>query len=232
MADKPSAPLSGDLLARKGAATADGFAAHAPSSIRARTTSSYRWRVALFSTTLAVSVAVISFVGGALYFGVPGRPAPESVADAVPPPPPPAAIEPASVAAAPSAKSLAVAVADDLARRSGDKIARTPESQPENVTTAPPPSPGKRPDRQARAAYRVQLHALGSDAAVRREWRRLRGRHGALFSGLKLTVAPRRVGAGDRKVYRLQLGALASRTQARALCKKLRRENLRCIVVR
>jgi cell division septation protein DedD len=95
-----------------------------------------------------------------------------------------------------------------------------------------PPRPRQRPPHVARAAYRVQLHALASDAAVRREWRRLRKRHGALLSGLKLTVSPMRAGAGAKTVYRMQLGALSSRARARALCANLRRREMSCMVVR
>ena len=67
MADRPSAPLSGALLARKGAASADGFAVADRSPTRMQ--SSARWRMAVFSATLAISVGVIAFVGAALMFG-------------------------------------------------------------------------------------------------------------------------------------------------------------------
>ena len=66
---------------------------------------------------------------------------------------------------------------------------------------------------------------------MRREWRRLQERHGALFSGLKLTVSPIRTDAGTKTFYRMWLGMLSSRTQARALCRKLRRQKLSCMVV-
>ena len=68
--------------------------------------------------------------------------------------------------------------------------------------------------------------------AVRREWRRLQKRHRGLFSGLKLKVSPKRTGGGTKTVFRMQLGALSSRTQANALCKKLQRRKMSCIVVR
>ena len=97
---------------------------------------------------------------------------------------------------------------------------------------SPPPRPKKRPRNSARPAYRVQLHALGSAAAVRREWRRLQKRHRGLFSGLKLKVSPKRTGGGKKTVFRMQLGALSSRTQAKALCQKLQRRQMSCIVVR
>ncbi len=276
LADKHSAPLSGALLARKGAASADGFTLAEAALTRTRMQSSYRWRLALISATLAISVGAIAFVGATLMFGAGWAPsiAPERTAEA-PAVRSPAAIEPAAIepaagpaspllAAAPSAvtpKPLALAVANELSKQHADKIAtgstvpRTTGAEPvaepvarddagqsamllantgesARPAASPPPRPKKRPRHVARAAYRVQLHALASDGAVRREWRRLRKRHRALFSGLKLTVSPKRNNASDKTVFRMQLGALSSRTQARALCKKLRRRRMSCMVVR
>ncbi len=271
LADKHSAPLSGALLARKGAASADGFTLAEAALTRTRLQSSYRWRLAFISATLAISVGAIAFVGAALMFGAGWAPsiALQRTAEA-PTAHSAAAIEsaagPASplLAAAPSAvtpKPLALAVANELGKQHADKIAtgstvpRTTGAEPvaepvarddagQSATllantgagarpaASPPPRPKKRPRHVARAAYRVQLHALASDGAVRREWRRLQKRHRALFSGLNLTVSPKRNNASDKTVFRMQLGALSSRTQARALCKKLRRRRMSCMVVR
>ena len=250
MADSPSASLSGSLLARKGAAAADGFAFPDATLIAPRPPSSNRWRMAVFSTTLAISVGVIAFVGATLLFGGPWAPAVVTAPTAQAPPAPlPAA--PAAVAP----KPLAVAVANDVADRHGDKITAgagaardtvavaspakavmpsttDPSPPPQPAASPEPPEPKSKPADPVRAGYRVQLYALASDAAVRREWRRLRRRHGGLLSGLKLTVAPKRSGAGGKTFYRLQLGALSSRTQARALCEKRRRKRINCMVVR
>ncbi len=271
LADKHSVPLSGALLARKGAASADGFTLAEAALTRTRMQSSYRWRLALISATLAISVGAIAFVGAALMFGAGWAPsiAFQRTAEA-PTAHAPAAIEPAAgpasplLAAAPAAvtpKPLALAVANDLGKQHADKIAtgstvpRTTGAEPvaepvarddagqsamllantgagARPAASPPPRPKKRPRHVARAAYRVQLHALASDGAVRREWRRLQKRHRALFSGLNLTVSPKRNNASDKTVFRMQLGALSSRTQARALCKKLRRRRMSCMVVR
>ncbi len=271
LADKHSAPLSGALLARKGAASADGFTLAEAALTRTRLQSSYRWRLAFISATLAISVGVIAFVGATLMFGGGSEPpiAPRRIVE-VPAASSPAAIESAAspvlplLVAAPSAvtpKPLAVAVANDLSKQHADKIVtgatvpRTAEEKPvaepvagddagqsetllantsesTRPAASPPPRPKKRPPHIARTAYRVQLHALASDAAVRREWRRLRKRHRALFAGLKLTVSPTRNNASDKTVFRMRLGALSSRTHARALCKKLRRRKMSCMVVR
>ncbi len=275
LADKHSAPLSGALLARKGTASADGFTLADAALSRTRMQSVHRWRLALISATIAISVGAIAFVGATLMFGGGSEPsiAPQRLAE-IPAAHSPAANEPAAgpalplLAAVPLAvtpKPLAVEVANDLSKQHADKIVtgatvpRTADAKPvaapvaapvagddagKSATllanagagarppTSSPPRPRKRPRNIARAAYRVQLHALASDAAVRREWRRLRKRHRALFSGLKLTVSPKRNKSSDKTVFRMQLGALSSRTQARALCKKLRRRKMSCMVVR
>lgn len=230
MADKPPAPLSRSLLARKGAASASGFA-HADGG-PATAPSSRRWRLAVFSTTLSISAAAIALVGAALMFGGPWT---ATVA------PEPTVRIPVPDSAVPSTAAVAVAARGAVPSSSPPAVSPTPEPKPAPAvspvrtaepTKAPPPSPRRRPAGPARAGYLVQLHALASDAAVRREWRRLRQRHGKLFADLDLTVAPTRSDGGGGTVYRMRLGALSSRTDARALCKKLRREEIGCMVVR
>ena len=80
--------------------------------------------------------------------------------------------------------------------------------------------------------YRVQLHALSSDAAVRREWPRLQQTHGDLLGGLSLKVV--RFGSGPRQksFYRMQVGTLASAAVAKKLCDRLKRRKLDCVIVR
>jgi cell division septation protein DedD len=150
-------------------------------------------------------------------------------------------------------KPLAAAVTNELGKQHAEKLlpAPAPETnlaatkampasipaakKPAQTATWVPPRPKKRPPRASPSAsrgnYRIQLHALASDAAVRREWRRLRQRYGALLGDLELTVTPVRPKAG-KTVYRMQLGALSNLSQARTLCKKLRRKKLNCLVVR
>jgi cell division septation protein DedD len=318
LAEKESASLSGDLLARKGAASSDGFTLADAAVTRTSIESSYRWRLVIISATIALSFAAVTFVGAALFYGerwmpavhtervvvippsVPSetsfnaaartpveaeetarlpKPVAESLLAAVddkklaekaPPPdaltgveaiPDPVKPVLTAVPSANSPKPLATAVATDVSRQHASKIetnsAETPSPGPEspkipasageskpperllanvdpNLRPAAkePPRPKKRPRYAPRTAYRVQIHALGSDAAVRREWRRLKKRHRGLFSGLNLKVAPKRTGAGKKTVYRMQLGALPSRGKAKALCRELQRRKMNCIVVR
>ncbi|MDP6603300.1 MAG: SPOR domain-containing protein [Rhodospirillales bacterium] len=286
MADKPATPLSSSLLARKGAASADGFAFARPDGVSARRRWSHGWRLTLFSATLAVSVGVISFVGAALIFRGPSAPsvAPANITRA----PGAAAVAALEHAAGPASPvPHAVAVANDSGERDatetdetvsappaiavamtetsdptplpeqakGEAAEQTASLRPDTAVdravtppaaveavmpppvvaskpVPPPPSPKKRPRVPQRAGYRVQLYALASDAAVRREWRRLRRAHEKLLSGLKLTVSPLRPDSGKKTYYRMQIGALSSRTEAQALCRELRQKKMSCMVVR
>ncbi len=92
--------------------------------------------------------------------------------------------------------------------------------------------PGETAGGAGGGGYRVQLHALGSDAAVRREWPRLQKTHGDLLGGLSLKVV--RTGSGPRQksFYRMQLGTLASAAAAKKLCDRLKRRKLDCVIVR
>ncbi len=83
----------------------------------------------------------------------------------------------------------------------------------------------------AKQGYFVQLYALGSDAAVRREWRRLKERHGDLFGDLRLTVERVDLESPKPPLFRLQAGLLASAVAANKLCDRARRRKLDCIVV-
>jgi len=80
--------------------------------------------------------------------------------------------------------------------------------------------------------YRVQLHALASDAAVRRAWPRLQKTHGDLLGGLSLVVVRSGKGPPDKTFYRMQVGTLASAAAAKMLCDRLKRRKLDCVIVR
>ena len=92
--------------------------------------------------------------------------------------------------------------------------------------------PGETAGGAGGGGYRVQLHALGSDAAVRRAWPRLQKTHGDLLGGLSLKVV--RTGSGPRQktFYRMQVGTLASAAAAKKLCDRLKRRKLDCVIVR
>lgn len=98
--------------------------------------------------------------------------------------------------------------------------------------TARAERPGETAGGAGGGGYRVQLHALGSDAAVRRAWPRLQKTHGDLLGGLSLKVV--RTGSGPRQksFYRMQVGTLASAAAAKKLCDRLKRRKLDCVIVR
>ncbi|MGH6894839.1 MAG: SPOR domain-containing protein [Dongiaceae bacterium] len=78
---------------------------------------------------------------------------------------------------------------------------------------------------------RVQLAASKSEAAVQKEWVRLRKAHPDLLGGLSLTI--QRVDKGaDGVFYRLQAGPLADKTAAKQLCASLKQQNQDCIVAK
>lgn len=111
-----------------------------------------------------------------------------------------------------------------------------PATAPIVEVAAPGKARRERPGETAGGAggggYRVQLHALGSDAAVRRAWPRLQKTHGDLLGGLSLKVV--RSGSGPRRksFYRMQVGTLASAAAAKKLCDRLKRRKLDCVIVR
>ena len=100
---------------------------------------------------------------------------------------------------------------------------------PLSAAKASAPVPPRKPSRRA-ALYRIQLSALTTQAAARREWRRLKRSHGRLLAGRDPIVVrglPR--GAG-RPVWRLQLAALAERADAQSFCRQARERSLGCMV--
>ena len=109
-----------------------------------------------------------------------------------------------------------------------------PATAPIVDVAAPGKARAERPGETAGGGggYRVQLHALNSDAAVRREWPRLQKTHGDLLGGLSLKVV--RTGSGPRRksFYRMQVGTLANAAAAKKLCDRLKRRKLDCVIVR
>jgi hypothetical protein len=94
------------------------------------------------------------------------------------------------------------------------------------------PAPGKAAGGAGEGGYRVQLHALSSDAAVRREWPRLLKTHGDLLGDLSLKVVRTGSGARQKTFWRMQIGTLKSAAAAKKLCDRLKRRKLDCVIVR
>lgn len=145
----------------------------------------------------------------------------------VPRPEPPAAEAPAAeppVAAAPASPAAEPEPA--------------PEPTPPSAVTAPPPSalplPPPPPPRAAAPAapegsVQVQLAAVTTEAAVQREWSRLRSRMPDLLGGQSLLVS-----RGERDgtpFWRVRTGGFVDLDAARGFCERVRARGFTCFVV-
>ncbi len=141
-------------------------------------------------------------------------------------------------------EETAAAVADgqdtigDLAEAAMD----TAEKQP---TQAPQPAqqPAAEQTQQAAVAapapetlastetgqYRVQLGAYGSEQTAATAWRAARGKFQRELGDLSPVYVP--VQSGDRTLYRLRVGMLATRAEADAVCIALRTQQQACFVI-
>jgi cell division septation protein DedD len=95
----------------------------------------------------------------------------------------------------------------------------------------PPPAPAPLAPAAATTGYRLQLGALRSEDAARREWEKLKKAHGDLLGGLN--AAWPRADLGERGIYyRIQAGPVGDVAAAEHLCGELKRRNVGCILVR
>lgn len=149
------------------------------------------------------------------------RPPPPAQTAAVPPPPagaPALAQPPPAIVAPPIPPPVAAAPAG----------AKAPEPPP-RVASLPAPAP--RTPAAVGGRYRVQIAALRSEAAAKRNWASLTKRYADLFGGLQPSVE--RVDLGPKGVfYRLQAGPFADEAAARAMCSRAKQRKLGCIVVK
>ena len=80
--------------------------------------------------------------------------------------------------------------------------------------------------------YRIQVAAARTPKQARLEWERIRRKHLDLLGDLGLTVMKADLGPKKGVFYRLRIGPLENENSARALCKKLSKRKLGCLVVR
>ncbi len=83
----------------------------------------------------------------------------------------------------------------------------------------------------AKPVYRVQLHALGSKANARREWRKIQKSHDDLFGRKKMTLLNGRNQRSGVLFVRLQAGPFNGFRDARNLYNQARKRRLACVVV-
>ena len=111
--------------------------------------------------------------------------------------------------------------------------ARVVAPSPPSIKAPPPsgsqaPTIGSRP--KAASAWRIQIGAVASTKAAKKEWQRIASANEDLLSKLKPDI--RRADLGARGVfYRVQAGPLESESEARAVCKALLERKVNCFIV-
>ena len=118
-------------------------------------------------------------------------------------------------------------------RAKSTNIASVPTTTPKIVKSAKTPvsaPPSALP--VSNKTYRVQLAAGRTPAAARGEWDKLRRKHLDLLGDLGLTVTKVDLGGAKGVFYRLRVGPLKDRPEAKALCKTLAKRKVSCLVVR
>ena len=122
---------------------------------------------------------------------------------------------------------------------------RTQKGDPEAKTSGPDPKPKTAYDLQVEkkpgsgklkpapnAGYRVQIASLRSEKSVRENWFALSKRHKDLLGKLSLFVERKKLGGRRGIYYRMQVGTLGTRDEARRLCRELKGLKLECIIVK
>jgi len=101
---------------------------------------------------------------------------------------------------------------------------------PSVFSQAPPIPPTIRSRPKAASAWRIQIAAVASAKAAKKEWQRIASANDDLLSKLKLDI--RRADLGARGVfYRVQAAPLTSKSEARDLCTALKERKERCFIV-
>ncbi|MFB3135738.1 MAG: SPOR domain-containing protein [Rhodospirillales bacterium] len=111
------------------------------------------------------------------------------------------------------------------------ETAPAPKTPAKEAETAPAP---KTPAKEAETApaYKVQLAAERSLEGARGEWERLRRKNLDLLGRLTLSITKVDLGPEKGVFYRLRAGPVGDKAAARALCAKLARREMGCLVVR
>jgi cell division septation protein DedD len=161
------------------------------------------------------------------------------VRPAPPPAPPPVEEEPSAPLAAAPAVVAAPALPEPEAPSSMPVAAPVAPPAPALVTPPPavaavaPAKPAPKPPAAPAAAggYRLQIGALRTDDAARKEWERLKHIHADLLGGLGSVTS--RADLRDRGTfYRIQAGPILDAAKAERLCSELKRRNVGCILVK
>ncbi len=127
----------------------------------------------------------------------------------------------------------APAVTKEQAVPSQDTPSERRQTQPETRVQTPETEPAatsvQEVQQPAGPVYRVQLGAYGSQETAARAWGMIKGKHQSILG--ELAPIYEAVQSGDRTLYRLRVGPLASRAAADEVCLGLRAQQQACIVV-
>ncbi|HTI85896.1 MAG TPA: SPOR domain-containing protein [Alphaproteobacteria bacterium] len=146
-------------------------------------------------------------------------------AKAIPEPPAPKAVPPAQQVPSPFTKvELPPAAPKGQAAKAP---AEKPAPAPQQHAAATPPST---PPAPKASTAKIQLAAVSSEDAAQKEWDRLKKSSGGLLDSVNPAFV--RANVGDKVVYRIQAGPLASADAAADLCSKLKARNVGCFVAR
>lgn len=138
---------------------------------------------------------------------------------------------------APSAPEAAVPAPQAKVPTPDEVVAATPPTPP---PAAPKPLSEPRtalsaaaPAKAAAAkGYEIQLAAVRSLGRAKDEWERLRKTHPDLLGALELSVTKADLGPKKGVFYRLRAGPIGDEKGARALCARLVKRRVGCLVVR
>ncbi|MFT9220286.1 SPOR domain-containing protein [Gluconobacter oxydans] len=112
------------------------------------------------------------------------------------------------------------------AARPVEKPLPAPVPDPENVGPPKAAAPAAEKAETSGGTHEVQLGALDSEAAARKEWDSLRHQAPALFAGH--TPLFEKTTRGDHTFVRLRIGGFADLKSARAYCVKLHAQSVAC----
>jgi hypothetical protein len=151
-----------------------------------------------------------------------------TVAKAIPEPPAPKAVPPSQQVPSPFTKvELPPAAPKGQAAK-----APVEKPAPQQHAAATPPSapPAAKASTAPISGAKIQLAAVSSEDAAQKEWDRLKKSSGGLLDSVNPAFV--RANVGDKVVYRIQAGPLASAEAAADLCSKLKARNVGCFVAR
>lgn len=136
-----------------------------------------------------------------------------------------------STAPSPDADTIGDLAEAALENEQAPEVSAPESSTAATVATPAPTAVEETPAPQTATSgqFRVQLGAYGSEQSAATAWRTIRAQFINDLGGLEPVYVP--VESGDRTLYRLRVGMLATRAAADAVCISLRTQQQACFVV-